>query len=380
MAIKFPKLKIKSYHSIVIITALFFLMSLISVYSFTGEIIEHLIYIIVGSIAIWALSRISYTRLNKYSVLFLLIAFLLLVYTLVFGTGAAGRSIVILNRYIQTFYPIAFLVIFFIVNFLAIRVKNEHPISRNEAIVLFSILLLFCGGIAFRNMSTALLLFATAWIVMYIAEIKIKYLINLLLICIVAGSLYIGYGALSEKKATEKETVEDSKDRGSTVANRIKYWITGESDTKGYGKQMTLAKAAIARSGLTPAGPGKGIIKKNMAEGENDFIFALICEEFGAIIGGLILFLYMSFFAITIRIAKKSNGAFAKLYTIGIGFLIAGQGLVHIGANLGVIPATGQTLPFISKGGISLLISCIAVGILINIAKRVGEDEPIDEE
>lgn len=137
---------------------------------------------------------------------------------------------------------------------------------------------------------------------------------------------------------------------------------------------MTLAKAAVARSGLSPTGPGKGILKQSMAEGENDFIFALICEEFGFVVGSIILFLYFIFFITTVQLSNKSGGIFAKLYAVGIGFLITAQGLVHIGANLGVIPATGQTLPFISKGGVTLLVSCFAVGILLNIAKQNGND------
>ncbi|HPT52194.1 MAG TPA: FtsW/RodA/SpoVE family cell cycle protein [Bacteroidales bacterium] len=370
---------LKNSSILVIVTTILFLFSFLSVFSLTGDILEHAVFIVVGAVIIWAFSFVSYVTLNKFSNIALFIALLLLIATLVFGSGAAGRSLFIMNRYIQTFYPIAFLVIFFMVSFLASNIKDHQAITRSEAIFLFVVLGGFCIGIALRNMSTAVLLMITGWLIMFIADVKPKYLFIFIFICLLGGVMYISVGSIKEKKATEQLAIENSKDRGSTVANRVKYWMTGESDTKGYGKQMTLAKAAVARSGLSPTGPGKGILKQSMAEGENDFIFALICEEFGFVVGSIILFLYFIFFITTVQLSNKSSGIFAKLYAVGIGFLITAQGLVHIGANLGVIPATGQTLPFISKGGVTLLVSCFAVGILLNIAKQNGNDAIEDE-
>lgn len=373
-------LHIKSYHTIVIIAMILSAASIFAVYSLTGELLEQVIFIVIGGLVMWLFAKINYVKLNQFSNLALVAALVLLIITLIFGTGGAGRSIVIANRYIQTFYPIAFLVIFYLINYVAVKAKHGEKLTRNEAIYALSVLGIFCVCIALRNMSTALLLFGTGMVVMFVAEVRLKYLAIFLLVGAIGGGCYIGIGSIKEKKEATELSERDTKDRGSTVANRIKYWLTEESDTKGYGKQMTLAKAAVSRSVVAPTGPGKGILKKSMPEGENDFVFALICEELSLFVGLIILVAYIFLFNISFNIAKEAKGPFAKLYAIGIGTLIAGQGLIHIGANVGVIPATGQTLPFISKGGVTLIVSCIAIGILLNVSKRakIGANE--DEE
>ena len=145
---------------------------------------------------------------------------------------------------------------------------------------------------------------------------------------------------------------------------------------------MTLSKAAISRSIVSPSGPGKGLIKKNMAEGENDFIFALICEEFTFATGLAVLIIYVILFYQALFIARKAQGNFIRYFATGIGVLILLQALIHIGANTGVIPATGQTLPLISRGSVSLFFTCLVLGTLINMATHVidqtdGEDEEL---
>jgi cell division protein FtsW len=162
--------------------------------------------------------------------------------------------------------------------------------------------------------------------------------------------------------------------RMGTFINRLEYYFT-KDNTNGYGDQMILARTAIARSGFSPAGPGKGVIKNRLPEKETDYAFASLFEETGIVVGVAILFAYLIIFYRARKIAKEATGAFGRLLAYGIGFWITCQALVHIGVNCELLPTTGQTLPFVSSGGASLFVSGCAVGMLLNIGKVSTEEK-----
>ena len=156
--------------------------------------------------------------------------------------------------------------------------------------------------------------------------------------------------------------------RMATFINRWEYYIT-KDNSDGYGDQMILARAAIARSGFNPAGPGKGVIKNRLPEKETDYAYASLFEETGIVVGVLVLLSYLIIFYRARKIAKEATGTFGRLLAFGIGFWFTCQALVHIGVNCELLPTTGQTLPFISSGGASLFVSGCAMGMLLNIGK-----------
>jgi cell division protein FtsW len=162
--------------------------------------------------------------------------------------------------------------------------------------------------------------------------------------------------------------------RMGTFINRLEYYFT-KDNSNGYGDQMILARTAIARSGFSPAGPGKGVIKNRLPEKETDYAFASLFEETGIVVGVAILFAYLIIFYRARKIAKEATGAFGRLLAYGIGFWITCQALVHIGVNCELLPTTGQTLPFVSSGGASLFVSGCAVGMLLNIGKVSAEEK-----
>lgn len=138
---------------------------------------------------------------------------------------------------------------------------------------------------------------------------------------------------------------------------------------KDYGKQAILSRAAISTANWFPVNVGKGTIKKVLPEKDNDYVYAVLVEEMGILVGLCVLFFYLIILYRTMRIARNAEGAFAMLLAWGIGFWFCMQALIHIGVNSFLIPATGQTLPFISRGGMSLAISGAAIGMLMNISR-----------
>ena len=371
--------KMKYYHGIWLMVLLLSVVSVLTSYSLTGQLMLPLLQQLAGLGAIYAVSKVSYKKYNRSSYLFLVIAFVLLVLTLIMRRGAGGRSISIGGHLIQTFYIISLCFIFYLCAFYAKHTNKGKEIDKVQTLWGLGWLMLFVGLIALRNISTAIILFFTGMTIMYVAGVKVKYLFYTLLLCGALGGIYLAIGHAHNKS---DEVVQGVENRSTTLDSRIQYWLYGKCESKSYGRQMTLSKAAISRSIVNPSGPGKGLIKKNMAEGENDFIFALICEEFTFATGLAVLIIYVILFYQALFVARKARGNFIRYYATGIGVLILLQALIHIGANTGVIPATGQTLPLISRGSVSLFFTCFALGTLINMARQVvdqtdGEDEEL---
>jgi cell division protein FtsW len=138
--------------------------------------------------------------------------------------------------------------------------------------------------------------------------------------------------------------------------------------------QITQSLIAIGSGGLIGRGFGHGVQKFGyLPEPHNDFIFAMIGEEWGFAGLLVIILLFTAFALIGFRIARHATDLFGFLLAVGVTNLIVVQAMLHIFVNLALIPTTGVTLPFMSYGRTSLLVCLGAVGILINIARCSDE-------
>ena len=370
---------LKFYHIIYFCVAILVAVSVIASYSLTGELWQPILQGLGGFALMIVVSKINYQKINRFYQLFFVLAFLLLVLTVIFGRGGGGRSLSLGFMSFQTFYLVTIFYLFYLCTKSAYEMSNNIVLDGKKAAVRLSVFAIFTGLIAMRNISTAMLLFGTGMLVLYVSGIKLKYLGIFMLAIMLAGGLYIGGSALKDKGKSEQVQTEETKTRGGTGYNRIKYWLTGESDVEGYGRQMTLARTAVARSAHLPQ-PGKGIIKDKMPEGENDFVFSLICEELSVWTGiGLLVLYFFIFFNITFLISRKAKGNFVKLYSLAIALLMLGQVFIHVGTNINLIPATGQTLPFVSRGATALFATFFIFGTLINMGKQVLMNADADD-
>lgn len=378
MALK-PLPSLKFYHIIYVCVAVLVAVSVVASYSLTGELWQPILQGIGGFVLMIVISKINYQKINRFYQIFFVLALLLLLLTVIFGKGGGGRSLSLGFMSFQTFYLVTILYLFYLCTKSAYEMSNGITLDGKKSAVRLTVFAIFTGLIAMRNISTAMLLFGTGLLVLYVSGIKLKYLGIFMLAIMLAGGLYIGGSALKDKGKSEQVQSEETKTRGGTGYNRIKYWLTGESDVEGYGRQMTLARTAVARSAHLPQ-PGKGIIKDKMPEGENDFVFSLICEELSVGVGILLLVLYfIIFFNITFYISRKAKGNFVKLYSLAIALLMLGQVFIHIGTNINLIPATGQTLPFVSRGSTALFTTFVIFGTLINMGKQVLMNADADD-
>lgn len=145
-------------------------------------------------------------------------------------------------------------------------------------------------------------------------------------------------------------------------------------DVVGMSYQINQALIAIGSGGVFGRGLGHGVQKFGyLPEPHNDFIFAMVGEEWGFAGTSLLILLFTGFALVGFRIARHAPDLFGFLLAVGVTNLIVVQALLHIAVNLALVPTTGVTLPFVSYGRSSMLVCLAAVGTLINIARRAAE-------
>ena len=140
-------------------------------------------------------------------------------------------------------------------------------------------------------------------------------------------------------------------------------------DAQGAGFQTLQAIIGFGSGGVFGTGIGQGVAKVNyLPEAHTDMIFATIGEELGLVGAAVVIAAYCAFAYAGLRVALRCRDPFGKRLAAGLTTLVCGQALVNLAAVLGLAPLTGITLPFVSYGGSSLVVSLASVGVLLNIA------------
>jgi len=170
--------------------------------------------------------------------------------------------------------------------------------------------------------------------------------------------------------------------RVDTWMSRIENFSNGEDTEEDY--QIERAKTAIASGQLFGLGPGKSVQKNFLPQSSSDFIYAIIVEEWGLVVGVTILLFYLLMLFRLIVILNKSDTFFGKLLVIGVGLPIIFQALINMAVAVELFPVTGQTLPLISSGGTSIWMTCLAFGIILSVSasqkkvKGLKKENPLD--
>ena len=143
--------------------------------------------------------------------------------------------------------------------------------------------------------------------------------------------------------------------------------------------QANHAKIAIASGGLFGIGPGQSVERNFLPEAYADFIFAIIIEEYGMILGIIMLLLYLIFMFRTVNIIKKAPKAFGALIAVGLSFQFVLQALINMAVAVGLLPVTGLTLPLVSKGGTSLIFTFITLGLIMSVSRFIEVENKEEE-
>jgi cell division protein FtsW len=145
-------------------------------------------------------------------------------------------------------------------------------------------------------------------------------------------------------------------------------------DAQDEGYQARQARIAIALGGLTGVGPGKSVQRDFLPAPYNDFIFAIIAEEYG-IVGALVLLLMLVAFLFRgmLRVARRAADPLGLFIAVGMTVMLMLYGFIHAGVASGILPVTGLPMPFVSYGGTSMLAAGIMVGVLLNISRHMDD-------
>ena len=163
------------------------------------------------------------------------------------------------------------------------------------------------------------------------------------------------------------------KGRIGTWVKRVQGFMYAGKEETAY--QVQQAKIAIAKGSWMGLGPGNSESRNFLPHPYSDFIYAIIIEEYGLMGGVFVLFIYLAFLFRCIRIFKKCPYAFGAFLALGLSFTLVIQAMANMAVNVNLFPVTGVTLPLVSMGGSSFLFTCLAIGIILSVARNVEQSE-----
>ena len=351
------------------------IISLVSVYSSiglyaysmngagpTGLFFKHLVIVAATYVVVILLSRVNYRYFSRFAMLGYWVSLVLLAVML--ALHGRWMRLPLIGQF-QPSEIAKVVLIVFVARMLALKKEQAGEIST------FLMLLIYIAPVVLlvlpENFSTAALIFLSAYMVMLFGGVKRKYWWRLLLV----GVAVVGVAMFVMLKTGESSSALE---RSETWVNRVDRWLNPNPEEL---SQENMAKMAIARGGVFGAGIGNTVHARLMTQAHNDFIYAIIIEETG-MIGAIVVFvLYSIFYFRCIRLAWRCRGTFGTLTVAGLGTMIYLQALVNMSVAVGVLPVTGQTLPFISYGGTAYIFLGCALGIIQSVAADIDAQESI---
>ena len=369
-------------------------------------IMKHAIMLAVGGFIAVVITNLTWRYLHLATPFLIFISLVTLSWVLI-----AGESINGANRVIelagQTFQPseIAKGTIILSEAQILAAMQTERGADRKafKFILFISLLMIFLIGL--ENLSTALLLFASMFLLMFIGRVpwiqlgKLAgiclglALIGILLIEIVGDDTKVEDPKLTKveeekKKKKERSFIEKLFHRADTWKARInKFTDDKEVAPQDYDldkdAQVAHANIAIVSSNVIGKGPGNSVERDFLAQAFSDFIFAIIIEEMGLFGATLVVFLYIVLLFRTARIANRCDNNFPAFLCMGLALMLVLQASANMLVAVGIVPVTGQPLPLISKGGTSTIINCAYIGAILSVSrtakkKQVFEAEKVD--
>ncbi|MEI8052249.1 MAG: putative peptidoglycan glycosyltransferase FtsW [Bacteroidota bacterium] len=378
--------------SIVIILTL---ASLLLVYSSTGSLayrmsrsnesylFKQFAFIILGLIIIYFAHRINYTIYSKVALIIFLISLPLLVYTLFFGVqlnaGSRWIRLPVINMTFQT-SDLAKLALFMYMSRMLSRKQNVIKDFKKGFVPIITPVILITILIAPANLSTALLIFGTSILLMFIGRVSTKHLLCTVGIAMIPVALLVMIAVSNYDKenhrAKKLPEVFSSVKRLPTWIGRIQTFLYSKNDDdneKLY--QINQAKIAIANGGWFGRGPGNSVQRNFLPHCYSDFIYAIIIEEYGLVGAAFMIMIYLYFLYRCIKIYRNCPFAFGAFLALALSFTLVIQAIANMGVNVNLFPNTGVTLPLVSMGGSSFLFTCLSIGIILSVARNVEQLE-----
>lgn len=330
---------------------------------------NHVFFTALGVVTAVVVHRMPSKYYGAAAFLGLFVVTALLAYTLAQGGTIAGANAARWFRIAGlSFQPSALANIVLIAHLSRVLTKKNAPKTLGES--WWSVVLplgLICGLVLPANLSTAALIFINASVVLWTAQFPRKTYFQLLGIAVGLLLLFV---------LAAKAFPGVFPNRVDTWISRIENFAGTKEDADTY--QVDMAKMAIAQGHLLGQGPGRGIQKNFLPQKNTDFIYALVVEEWGILGGGALVLVYVWIFLQCVRVGQRAPDANRHVLAIGLGFSIVFQAFTNMMVAVDLFPVTGQTLPLVSEGGSSILMTCLAMGMILGISRGEGEEAEAD--
>lgn len=326
-------------------------------------LVRHSLRVGLALIALTVFSMVDYHHLARWSRFFLIGSLLLLVFVRIFGVtyGGATRAFHVGMLSVQ---PSDLAKISLILYIAVLLVRKQTYIQSFFRTFLPLSLWIFAtvGLIGLEDVSTAFLVLVSVMLMAFVGRFSLPYIGSMGAIAVIfAALLLLG----SPNRAQRLESYF-----GVKIFPHSEEVETFSVQAEGY--QARQAHIALAMGGLTGRGPGKSVQRDFLPAPYNDFIFAIITEEYGLLGGVALLALFVVLlFRGFLRIARHATDPLGLFIAVGCTVILALYGFVHTGVAVGLLPVTGLPLPLVSYGGTSMISAGTLLGILLNISRQI---------
>lgn len=324
-------------------------------------LIKHSLIIGMGLLLMYLTHRVKFSYYSRLSQIALYLSIPLLLFTLLKGASLneASRWLEIpgtgLTFQTSDFAKLA--LITYLARMLALKQKVIKDFKQTFIPLVIPVIIV-CGLILPANFSTAAALFTTSLVLMFIGRVNLKHLGLLIGSAIVFFALFVLF----------IKAFPHVNNRVETWNNRLENFMSDESGDGNY--QAEQGKIAIATGGIVGKGPGQSTQRNFLPHPYSDFIYAIIIEEYGLVMGISIILLYLILLFRGIKIANLSKKSFGSFLAIGCCFSLVFQAMINMAVAVNLFPVTGQPLPLVSMGGTSIWFTSIALGIILSVSKE----------
>lgn len=388
------------------IIIILYIVSVVEVYSaisreITGgdvysPIIEHVLHLFSGFLITYIVSKIHYKWFKALAYVLIPAAIVLLVCILFWGDEIHGakRSISVLGISIQGSEVAKVTIVLAMATILA-KTQIKRGVDIKGVVWVAALVIVFSGLLFTQGLTNTLLFIGISVCMMLIGGVEwyklgVVFLVYLVLaLAVMQAKDLITEIKTSPVLATQEAVMSGDEpsnrviERSSTWENRLKDFFDPipeyEKATTPDNLQEHRAAMAMAHGGITGVGPGNSRESSRLPLAFSDYIYAIIIEDLGFVIGGVgLLLVYLMILARAGLIARRCTKAFPALLVMGMAVMIVLQALFNMAIVVGVFPVSGQPLPLISKGGTSIWMMSFGFGVMLSVSRFAVKDTGSD--
>lgn len=361
----------------------------ISANNIYAPLLRHIMHLGAGLLIIVSLQRIHYRKVFDYTPWIVFISLAAMIYTLINGDyiNGAKRSFSIVIMRVQPAEFLKFSAVLLVAYVLCKSRGTEKREIESWRITLCAVIVGIFGGLLFfQGLTNTLLLMAISLSMMFVASVPWKKMLCIILAFGMLGGIGYMYKK-STSKGKQQPQIEMTANGAVTVmadpvksVNRTSTWESRISNFLRFDKykdtirdknaQEQYSYIAQAHGGVFGVGPGNSRETSRLSLAFSDYIYAIVVEEGGLLLGLFVMVLYLWLITRAATLAYKCNLVYPALLMLGMAVFIVIQALFHMAIVTGAFPVSGQPLPLISKGGTSILVTSVAFGVMLSVSRH----------